>query len=62
MTANPDVTANPDRDVLLRVEHVRKHFPIRKGILLQREVARVHAVDDVSFELRAGETLWVPRG
>ena len=51
------MTANPDRDVLLRVEHVRKHFPIRKGILLQREVARVHAVDDVSFELRAGETL-----
>jgi oligopeptide transport system ATP-binding protein len=51
------VTANPDGDVLLRVEHVRKYFPIRKGILLQREVARVHAVDDVSFELRAGETL-----
>jgi peptide/nickel transport system ATP-binding protein len=51
------VTANPDGEVLLRVEHVRKHFPIRKGILLQREVARVHAVDDVSFEVRAGETL-----
>jgi oligopeptide transport system ATP-binding protein len=51
------VTANPDGDVLLRVEHVKKYFPIRKGILLQREVARVHAVDDVSFELRAGETL-----
>ena len=51
------MTAEPDGNVLLRVEHVRKHFPIRKGILLQREVARVHAVDDVSFELRAGETL-----
>jgi len=51
------VTAAPGGDVLLRVERVRKHFPIRKGILLQREVARVHAVDDVSFELRAGETL-----
>jgi peptide/nickel transport system ATP-binding protein len=44
-------------EVLLRAEHITKYFPIRKGILLQREIARVHAVDDVSFELRAGETL-----
>jgi oligopeptide transport system ATP-binding protein len=44
-------------EVLLRVEHVKKYFPIRSGILIQREIARVHAVDDVSFELRAGETL-----
>ena len=43
--------------VLLRAEHLKKYFPIRAGVLLQREVARVHAVDDVSFELRAGETL-----
>jgi len=56
----PDTTAGPaagNGEVLLRAEHVRKYFPIRKGILLQREIARVHAVDDVSFELRAGETL-----
>ena len=42
--------------LLLQVRHVKKYFPIRKG-LLQREVAHVHAVDDVSFEVRAGETL-----
>jgi oligopeptide/dipeptide ABC transporter ATP-binding protein len=41
---------------LLEVKHLKKYFPIRKG-LLQREVARVHAVDDVSFAVRAGETL-----
>jgi oligopeptide transport system ATP-binding protein len=41
---------------LLRVRHVKKYFPIRKGVL-QREVARVHAVDDVSFEVNEGETL-----
>jgi oligopeptide/dipeptide ABC transporter ATP-binding protein len=45
-----------DGQVLVRAEHVKKYFPIRKGIL-QREVARVHAVDDVSLEVRAGETL-----
>jgi len=41
---------------LIEVKHVKKYFPIRKG-LLQREVARVHAVDDVSFAVREGETL-----
>jgi oligopeptide transport system ATP-binding protein len=41
---------------LIDVKHVRKYFPIRKGIL-QQEVARVHAVDDVSFSVAEGETL-----
>jgi peptide/nickel transport system ATP-binding protein len=41
---------------LLEVRHVKKYFPIRRGIV-QREVARVHAVDDVSFAVREGETL-----
>jgi oligopeptide transport system ATP-binding protein len=41
---------------LLEVRHVKKYFPIRAGVL-QREVANVHAVDDVSFEVKPGETL-----
>ncbi|HEY5058152.1 MAG TPA: dipeptide ABC transporter ATP-binding protein [Gaiellaceae bacterium] len=41
---------------LLEVRHIKKYFPIRKGVL-QREVARVHAVDDVSFVVHEGETL-----
>ena len=49
--------ADGDGELLLRAEHVTKHFSVRKGILLQREIARVHAVDDVSLDLRAGETL-----
>jgi peptide/nickel transport system ATP-binding protein len=50
------VSTNGSGAPLLEVKHVRKYFPIRKGIL-QREVARVHAVDDVSFSVREGETL-----
>jgi oligopeptide/dipeptide ABC transporter ATP-binding protein len=42
---------------LLEVEHVKLYFPIKKGIIIDREVARVHAVDDVTFTLRDGETL-----
>ena len=41
---------------LLRINNLKKYFPIRGG-LFSREVARVHAVDDVSFSLMKGETL-----
>ena len=41
---------------LLEVRHLKKYFPIKEGIL-QREVARVHAVDDVSISIAKGETL-----
>src|SRR5512147_2934376 len=41
---------------LLRVKNLKKYFPIRGG-LFSREVARVHAVDDVTFDLIKGETL-----
>ena len=43
-------------EALLRVRNLRKYFPIRGG-LFSREVARVHAVDDVTFEIYRGETL-----
>ncbi len=43
---------------LLKVENLVKHFPITGG-LFGRVVDRVHAVDGVSFELAAGETLGV---
>ena len=41
---------------LVETIHLKKYFPIRKG-LLQREVARVHAVDDVTLQVFEGETV-----
>jgi peptide/nickel transport system ATP-binding protein len=42
---------------LLQAEHLKLHFPVRQGVFVRREVAHVHAVDDVTFSLDAGETL-----
>jgi len=46
-------------DELLVVEDLKKHFPITQGIIFQKEVATVKAVDGVSFSLRHGETLGI---
>lgn len=45
----------PERDVLLDVVDIRKHFPIYGGVL-SRVVGKVYAVDGVSFSVRRGET------
>ncbi|MBT8199081.1 MAG: ABC transporter ATP-binding protein, partial [Acidimicrobiia bacterium] len=42
---------------ILTVNHLVKHFPITRGILFKRQIGTVKASDDVSFELRQGETL-----
>jgi oligopeptide transport system ATP-binding protein len=47
-----DVTGEP----LLRVSNLKKHFPV-KGGLLSRDVGQVYAVDGVSFAVNRGETL-----
>jgi oligopeptide transport system ATP-binding protein len=43
-------------EALIKTENLRKHFPVRAGIF-SRSVASVKAVDGVSLEIKAGETL-----
>ena len=44
---------------LLVVENVKKYFPITRGIVFNKQVGAVKAVDDVSFTVRRGETLGI---
>ena len=56
----PEATTEPARttgDPLVAVQNLTKYFPITQGIVFQRQVGAVHAVEDVSFEIYPGETL-----
>ncbi len=44
-------------DALIRVDHLVKHFPIRRGFIVSQHVGTVQAVDGVSFTVNRGETL-----
>jgi oligopeptide/dipeptide ABC transporter ATP-binding protein len=55
----PAAETGQDRQPLLRVAGVKKYFPITQGIIFQREVGRVHAVDGVDVDVYPGETLGV---
>ena len=46
-------------EALVEVRDLVKHFPITKGIIFQHQVAAVHAVDGVSFDVMQGETLGI---
>jgi len=49
----------PNGTPLLEVRNLVKHFPIRSGVVIQRKVGAVRAVDDVSFDVMRGETLGI---
>ncbi len=48
-----------NREPLVKVRNLKKHFPIRKGLVFNRKIGAVKAVDDISFDIHAGETLGV---
>lgn len=44
-------------DALIRVEHLKKYFPVTKGLILMKTIGYVQAVDDISFSIKQGQTL-----
>lgn len=53
--AQPDTaTTTPP---LVQVDQLKKHFPIRQGLVFEREIGSVKAVDGISFSIQSGETL-----
>ncbi len=50
------MTMQPQK-ALVQVRDLKKHFPIHRGLLVQRQVAAVRAVDGVTFDIYPGETL-----
>ncbi|MBN1146244.1 MAG: dipeptide ABC transporter ATP-binding protein [Anaerolineales bacterium] len=48
---------NDQNTPLVMVRHLKKYFPITQGMLFQRHVGDIKAVDDVSFDVYSGETL-----
>ena len=55
----PGTPATSGATPLLEVEHLKLYFPIKRGVIIDRTVGHVHAVDDVSLSLNEGETLGV---
>jgi oligopeptide/dipeptide ABC transporter ATP-binding protein len=55
--APADAAATVDGDALVEVRGLVKHFPLTRGVLIQKKVGAVQAVDGVDLHVRRGETL-----
>ena len=53
----PTTSGRGDQEVLLDVRNLKMYFPLTRGIILQRRIGWVKAVDDISFQIFRGETL-----
>lgn len=55
-TPAPTPTAVPSDTPLVEVKDLQLHFPVKRGVFIQRQVAAVKAVDGISFTIHDGET------
>ena len=44
-------------DIILSVKNLKKYFPLTKGLILEKESGHIKAIDDISFNVKKGETL-----
>lgn len=56
---NSETDPYADQEVVLDVQGLVKHFPLRQGVIFQKQVGAVQAVDGVDLQLRRGETLGI---
>jgi oligopeptide transport system ATP-binding protein len=55
--SNPQLTHLPDSERLIHVSGLKKHFPVRTGLVFEKVIGYNKAVDGISFEIQRGETL-----
>ena len=61
MSSLPDPQASSsiqtDEPPLVQVSELFKHFPVMQGLVIERQIGSVKAVDGISFDIQRGETL-----
>ena len=55
--AAPSPIPSENTQALIQVRQLKKYFPVRQGLIFEKEVGAVKAVDGISFEIQQGETL-----
>ncbi|WP_164494396.1 ABC transporter ATP-binding protein, partial [Streptomyces sp. ADI92-24] len=54
-----ETSAQAGKEPILEVRDLVKHYPLTRGIVIKKQIGAVRAVDGVSFDLAAGETLGI---
>jgi oligopeptide/dipeptide ABC transporter ATP-binding protein len=57
VTERADTWPQADKAPLLKLKGIKKHFPLTQGVIFQKKIGAVHAVDGVDLEVYPGETL-----